>query len=622
MGIARPGDMGFDIVHFNLHKTFTQPHGGGGPGAGPIAVLGPDRAVPADAPGGHRARTAERFDLDHDRPKSIGKLRGFQGNFGVFVRSYAYICSLGARRAQGRVRGRGAERQLPEGTAGGAGIAEYLPIAFDRTCMHEFVLSGARREGEARHQDARHRQAACSTTACTRRPLLPAAGGRGADDRADRDRDEGAPRPLRRGGPLDPRGGEGGPGGRPHRARTPRRSAASTRPGAAKRPVVRWRREPGERTAAMKRGVLRELKPRITRLKSTERPPSHPLNARRLRHGAPGQAEGMSGLGGIAPQERDLSRRRDRQASAVLAVAAAVGMLIFFPLGSRARARGGGLLVRVRRAGRLLGRAGRRRHRPSRPCSSGSPTSTAGSSRARVAPMDGAPAGTVANEGDHRRRAAARRRATTGCRSRRSGTTITPPGLHYLLIHYDIPRRAGRVPARDRRRGGAAAHALARRAAGRERVAEPITFECAGNGRALLEPRPVSQPWLTEAVGTAEWGGRRSRRCSTRPAPSADAVEVLFSAPRPRHRGRRRADLRALAAVAEAEHALLAYEMNGAPLPPQHGFPLRLVVPGWYGMRTSSGSAGSPCSRSRSAATRTRSAYRMYDADGTAGRAA
>ena len=146
MGISRPGDMGFDIVHYNLHKTFTQPHGGGGPGAGPIAVLGPHRAVPAAAPGGAQrgARTgaSRASTLDHDRPKSIGKMRGFQGNFGVFVRSYAYICSLGGdglREASetavlnaNYLRARLAEED----------IAKYLPIAFDRICMHEFVLSG------------------------------------------------------------------------------------------------------------------------------------------------------------------------------------------------------------------------------------------------------------------------------------------------------------------------------------------------------------------------------------------------------------------------------------------------------------------------------------------------
>ena len=149
MGISRPGDMGFDIVHYNLHKTFTQPHGGGGPGAGPIAVSDriepflPSPQVVEVAPGaGNGAGGRRRFTLDEDRPRSIGKLRGFQGNFGVFVRSYAYICSLGGdglREASetavlnaNYLRARLAEED----------IARYLPVAFDRLCMHEFVLSG------------------------------------------------------------------------------------------------------------------------------------------------------------------------------------------------------------------------------------------------------------------------------------------------------------------------------------------------------------------------------------------------------------------------------------------------------------------------------------------------
>src|SRR5687767_13148439 len=150
MGAARPGDMGFDIVHFNLHKTFTQPHGGGGPGAGPIAVS--DRIEPfLPRPQVVRREGLENgahppqryFDLDFDRPKSIGRLRGFQGNYGVFVRSYAYICSLGAEGL----------REMSETAVLNAnyllarlrrrGVAEYLPVAYDRLCMHEFVLSGA-----------------------------------------------------------------------------------------------------------------------------------------------------------------------------------------------------------------------------------------------------------------------------------------------------------------------------------------------------------------------------------------------------------------------------------------------------------------------------------------------
>jgi glycine dehydrogenase subunit 2 len=153
MGKTRPGDMGFDIVHYNLHKTFTQPHGGGGPGAGPIAVsdriepfLPRPQVVKRDVTSSEgRARESGRtkfvFDLDFDRPQSIGRLRGFQGNFGVFVRSYAYILSLGA-----------------DGLAEASDVAvlnanylmarlrelcgEHLPAAYDRTCMHEFVLTG------------------------------------------------------------------------------------------------------------------------------------------------------------------------------------------------------------------------------------------------------------------------------------------------------------------------------------------------------------------------------------------------------------------------------------------------------------------------------------------------
>jgi glycine dehydrogenase subunit 2 len=146
MGHTRPGDMGFDIVHVNLHKSFSQPHGGGGPGAGPIAVsdriepfLPVPRLVRAEPVDG----AAPGFDLDYDRPKSIGRLRGFQGNFGVFVRAYAYIRSLGGdgltEASETAVLN---ANYLLAKIAGGRG-GRYLPVAFDRPCMHEFVLSGA-----------------------------------------------------------------------------------------------------------------------------------------------------------------------------------------------------------------------------------------------------------------------------------------------------------------------------------------------------------------------------------------------------------------------------------------------------------------------------------------------
>ena len=149
MGISRPGDMGFDIVHFNLHKSFTQPHGGGGPGAGPIAVsdrIAPFLPRPVVV---RRAGTAGEagggwtFDLDDDRPKSIGKLRGFQGNFGTFVRSYAYIRSLGAEGLKEASETAVLNANYLVARLRALGVADRLPLAFGELCMHEFVLSGA-----------------------------------------------------------------------------------------------------------------------------------------------------------------------------------------------------------------------------------------------------------------------------------------------------------------------------------------------------------------------------------------------------------------------------------------------------------------------------------------------
>src|SRR5205085_2447510 len=138
-GIARPGDFGFDIVHFNLHKTFSQPHGGGGPGGGPIAVrerLEPYLPVPAVV------REGETFRLDYERPKTIGKVRGFCGPFGVFVRSYAYIRSYGpALREMSEIAVLNANYLL-------ARLKDAYGAPFDRLCMHEFVLSGRRLKRE------------------------------------------------------------------------------------------------------------------------------------------------------------------------------------------------------------------------------------------------------------------------------------------------------------------------------------------------------------------------------------------------------------------------------------------------------------------------------------------
>jgi glycine cleavage system P protein (glycine dehydrogenase) subunit 2 len=146
MGRTRPGDMGFDIVHLNLHKSFSQPHGGGGPGAGPIAVaerIEPFLPVPRVARIAGADGDPPRFELEHQRPRSIGRLRGFAGNFGVFVRAYAYITSLGgdglAEASDTAVLN--ANYLLARMRRGRAG--RFLPLAFERRCMHEFVLSGA-----------------------------------------------------------------------------------------------------------------------------------------------------------------------------------------------------------------------------------------------------------------------------------------------------------------------------------------------------------------------------------------------------------------------------------------------------------------------------------------------
>ena len=131
-GITRPGDMGFDIVHINLHKTFSQPHGGGGPGGGPIAVramLDPFLPVP------QVVRDGDRFTLDGDRPQTIGKVRGYTGPFGVFVRSYAYIRAYGpALREMSAVAVLNANYLL-------ALLRDAYELPYDRLCMHEFVLS-------------------------------------------------------------------------------------------------------------------------------------------------------------------------------------------------------------------------------------------------------------------------------------------------------------------------------------------------------------------------------------------------------------------------------------------------------------------------------------------------
>ena len=165
---------------------------------------------------------------------------------------------------------------------------------------------------------------------------------------------------------------------------------------------------------------------------------------------------------------------------------------------------------------------------------------------------------------------------------------VTPPGLHYVLTHYDIP--AVEPAAWRLEVTGAVRTPLRLELAdlqARAAVTSRVLLECAGNGRARFEPRPVSQPWLLEAVGTAQWTGTPLAPLLEEAGLSPAAVEVAFTgADHGVERGEEQDYARGLP-LAEAlrPDTLLVWAMNGAPLPPQHGAPLRLVVPGWYGMQ-------------------------------------
>jgi DMSO/TMAO reductase YedYZ molybdopterin-dependent catalytic subunit len=164
---------------------------------------------------------------------------------------------------------------------------------------------------------------------------------------------------------------------------------------------------------------------------------------------------------------------------------------------------------------------------------------------------------------------------------------VTPAGLHYVLVHYDIPYvdpDAWRLTLRGCVERPITLDLDTLRSMPRH--TSRVTLECAGNGRAHLTPRPVSQPWLTGAVGTADWTGVRLVDLLDDAGLTDDAVDVVFAgADHGLDRGTED-DYRRGLGVTEARHedVLVAYEMNGAALPPQHGFPARLVVPGWYGM--------------------------------------
>ncbi|HET8652524.1 MAG TPA: sulfite oxidase [Gaiellaceae bacterium] len=164
---------------------------------------------------------------------------------------------------------------------------------------------------------------------------------------------------------------------------------------------------------------------------------------------------------------------------------------------------------------------------------------------------------------------------------------LTPTGLHYLVAHWDIPQID---PVTWRLSVTGCVHdpleLTLDEILARPRQSIPVTLECAGNGRGWLSPRPVSLPWLGEAVGTAEWTGTSLRALLEDAGLDPEAVEVVARGADRGIQGEEEQTYERSIPIAEAtrREVLLAYEMNGRPLEPQHGFPVRLVVPDWYGM--------------------------------------
>ena len=164
---------------------------------------------------------------------------------------------------------------------------------------------------------------------------------------------------------------------------------------------------------------------------------------------------------------------------------------------------------------------------------------------------------------------------------------LTPVGLHYLLVHFDIPAvEAGSWRLELGGRVERPVSLTLEELQARPQRTLAVTLECAGNGRVLLEPRALSQPWLTEAVGTAEWTGTPLAPLLQEAGVDEEAVEVVFTGLDRGAQGGVVHPYERSLPLGEAlrEEVLLAWAVNGEPLPPQHGHPLRLVVPGWYGM--------------------------------------
>ena len=228
LGKVRPGDMGFDVIHMNLHKTFSTPHGGGGPGAGAVGVERAAAAVPAAA--GGRARTGERYRwlTEKDLPQSIGRLSAFMGNAGVLLRAYIYMRLLGPRGHEPGGRVRHAQRQLPAGAAAAGRLRRRLS---ERRASHEFIITLKRqaRELDVTAMDFAKRLLDHGFHAPDH--LLPAAGAGVPADRAHRDREQGHARRLRRGHGADPEGSRAGTRARDERSAYHAGAAAGRRPG-------------------------------------------------------------------------------------------------------------------------------------------------------------------------------------------------------------------------------------------------------------------------------------------------------------------------------------------------------------------------------------------------------
>jgi len=164
---------------------------------------------------------------------------------------------------------------------------------------------------------------------------------------------------------------------------------------------------------------------------------------------------------------------------------------------------------------------------------------------------------------------------------------VTPAGMHYLLTHFDVPEVRPEtwsltVDGRVRSPLDLDLHDLQ----GRETVTRRVTMECAGNGRARLAPRPLSQPWLVEAVGNAEWTGTPLAPILQEAGLEDDVVDLVFTGADHGLQGDVEQDYQRSLSVDDAMRpdVMLAWQMNGQPLLPQHGAPVRLLVPGWYGM--------------------------------------